>query len=623
MDYNVTADFSVDTADLVGLGKGNGTYTVDVTAPLEYHTKYTWSVGVTDSVNWNHKTYTFTTPEGTPPGSAPTHTTPLLQSDGTGEYVNSTSANLTCTSQGTYDAEGDKVTNIYRWLRNSQSIANLIIPFDTDSLTTAKDYSGFNNNAQIHGATWTSNGVVGGAYSFDGLNDYMIIPDGGAGYYNGRIYPSNLGGYGNWHELTVEMWINLAEIGTKESTRILMKLPSYEIGFGSVGGSRDQPGNSLAAGVFLDNPDSGDNAGPPNSDPKATETWSVRAPSLLSANTWYHVAFTYKDGGGTSNSILALYVNGTQVRSSTSLTTRGPIKASSGEPLYIGYFDHFKGMIDEVRIYSKCFSAEQILRRYTETKNGITISSTLSNKDTLTGEVWSCQVIPNDSHWDGTARTSNNLTILRGPQKVPVVSNVRIVDSETLSTSRAWANNTLLLIYDYADENDDPQVFTGSYSMQIKWYQNATYMPAWDNLLSLSPTLTTAHYDYNCTVTPGDGYGRGNETASTNKIIVNSPPEVTDYSPEYGFSLSSLTMTVGQTQTFTFTVDDLDDDPLTIYWQISSVNATEQVRYTTLPVTSSFTWTAPALGSYTIRARISDEGYGSTSTTQSWSIVVR
>lgn len=502
-------------------------------------------------------------------------------------------------------------------------MANLIMPFDTDSLTTAKDYSGYNNNAQIHGATWTSNGVVGGAYSFDGLDDYMIISDGGAGYYNGRIYNSNLGGEGDWHELTVEMWINFAEISTKESARLLMKLPSYEIGFGSVGGSQDQVFNSLAAGVWLDNPDSGDNAGPPNSDPKATEYWSLRSPSALSTNTWYHVAFTYKDGEGTSNSMLALYINGSQVRSSTSLTTRGPIKASSGEALYIGWYDYFKGMIDEVRIYSTSLSAEQILQRYTETKDGITSGSTLSHKDTMTGDVWSCQVIPNDSHWDGTARTSNSLTILPGPQVAPVVSQVRVLDSETLSTSRAWSNNTLVVIYNYADENDDPEVFGGAFGTQIKWYENSTYRPDLDNLLFLSPSITAAHYNWTCQVKPGDGYATAaNWTNATNTIIVNSLPEVTDYSPEYGFSLSSLTFTVGQTQTFSFTCNDLDNDTLTIYWQVGSVNATEPVIYAQ-PATSSFTWTAPALGSYTVRARISDTGYGSSSITQSWSIVVR
>jgi hypothetical protein len=617
MNYAVTANFPLDSADLIGTNKGDGTYTVDVTGPLEYHRRYTWSVSVTDGAHWNNKTYTFTTLEGTLPGSIPTHDPPLLVSNGIGDYENATSADLVATNQTTTDLDGDEVTNIYRWLRNGQSIANLITPFDTDSLTTAKDYSGYNNNGQIHGATWTDDGKIGGAYSFDGLDDYMVIPDGGAGYYNGRIYSSNLGGQGTWHEITVEMWINLAALSTKESTRLLMKIPSYEIGLGSVGGST-RANNRLTAGVWLDNPDSGDNAGPPNSDPKADEYWSVTAPSSksLSTNTWYHVAFTYKDGEGIGNSILTLYINGIAVTTSTSRTTRGPIKASSGEPLFIGWYDYFQGMIDEVRIYSRYLSAEQISQRYNETKDGLTDNSTLVHQETRTGETWACQVIPNDSHQDGQAKTSNPVLVLSGPQVSPVVSNVQVWGQTSLSTSRVWSNETIIAVYNVFDENDDPLVFGGEFGTQIRWFRNGTHVPALDNLTSLSTSITTAHEDWFFQIKPGDGYGVASDwTNATNKVTVNSPPVVTSYSPEYGYSLSSITLTIGQTQTFSFAYWEMDGDPVTIEWQVGGVTVVENV--------TSFTWTATAIGSFTIRARIYDAGYGSTSTTQSWNVVVR
>ena len=444
MNYTVTTNMPVDIADIKGVNKSNGTFSVDVTSALLYHTKYAWSVSVTDGTHWNNKTYTLTTPDGTPPGSPPTQGVPLLNSSGTDVYQNATSVNLICTNQTTADPNGDNVTNIYRWLRNGQPIANLMLPFDTDNLTTAKDYSGYGNNGQIHGATWTSNGKVGGAYRFDGLDDYMIISDGGAGYYNGRIYSSSLGGggnSGNWSEMTVEMWVNLAALSTKESTRILMKVPSYEIGLGSMGGST-RANTRLSAGVWLDNPDSGDNAGPPNSSPKATEYWSVSAPSSmpLSINTWYHVAFTYKDGKGTGNSILTLYINGVAVTTSTSRTTRGPIKASSGEPLYIGWFDYFNGMIDEVNIYSRCLSGEQISQHYNETNNGLTSSSTLSRTETRTGETWTCEVIPNDSHQDGTARISNPLLSFRVLKSHLLPTTSKFGDSGVCQ--RAWSGQT-------------------------------------------------------------------------------------------------------------------------------------------------------------------------------------
>jgi len=622
MNYTVTTNIPVNSTDLTGVNKGNGTYSVRVTGTLTYHTKYTWRVSATDGAHWNNKSYTFTTPDGTPPGSAPTHSAPVLNSTGTGDYANATSVNLICTNQTTVDSDvGDKVTNIYRWLRNGQQIANLIMPFDTDNLTTAKDYSGYNNNGIIHGATWTNNGKVGGAYSFDGVDDYMLIPDGGAGYYNGRIYSSSLGGggnNGNWSEMTVEMWINLAALSSKESTRILMKIPSYEIGLGSIGGST-RPNNRLTAAVWLDNPDSGDNAGqsgstPPS--PKATEYWSVSASSTLSTNTWYHVAFTYKDGKGTSDSILALYINGVQVTNSTSRTTRGPIKASSGEPLFIGWYDYFKGMIDEVRIYSRCLSKEQISLRYNETKDGLTNSSTLSQTETRTGETWTCQVTPNDSHQDGTARTSNTLLILPGPQVPPAVSNVQVWGQTSLSTTRVWSNETIVAIYSYLDENDDPQVFGGSFGTQIQWFKNGTYQPLLDNLTSLSTSITTAHEDWTYRIKPGDGYSVAADWVNaTNKVIVNSPPVVTSYSPQYGYSLNYILLYVNQSQTFSFAFTEMDGDSVTIEWTLDSTVVAGNV--------TQCTFIANATGSFSIRATLTDTGYGKTSSQQRWSITVR
>ena len=610
MNYMVTANFALDSADLARSNVYDETFYVDVTGTLASHTKYTWKVSVTDGVHWNNKTYTFTTPEGAPPGSPPTQSIPLLTSSGTGEYANATTANLICTNQSTADENGDKVTNIYNWQKNGQSIANLMMPFDTDSITTAKDYSGYNNNALIHGATWTNNGKVGG-------DDYMKISDGGAGYYNGRIYPSNLGGQGNWTELTVEMWINLAALSTKESTRLLMKLPSYEIGLGAIGGS-DRNTDRLTAGVWLDNPDSGDNTGPPDSNPKADEYMSVTAPSnqALSINTWYHVAFTYKDGKGTSNTILTLYVNGVAVSSSSSLTTRGPIKASSGEPLYIGWFDYFKGMIDEVRIYSVCLSGNQISQRYNETKDGLTNSSTLTDKETRTGETWTCQVTPNDSHQDGTAIASNPLLVLPGPQVAPVVSNVRVIGQESLSTSLVWSNESIIAYYECFDQNDDPIVFGGPFGTQIRWYRNNVYQPSFDNMTILTTDNTIAHEDWTFQIKLGDGYSVASDwTSASNKVIVNSPPIIASYSPHYGPTQTSLTMNVGDSQTFSFIYEEMDGDSVTIVWQVNGANVAENVL--------SYDWTATELGSDTVRVTVTDTGYGSTYTRKSWNIVVR
>jgi len=85
-------------------------------------------------------------------------------------------------------------TYIYNWLVNGKSTTDLLMPFDTSSLGNAKDYSGNKNNGTVIGPIWINGGRVGGAYQFDGLNDYISIP-----YCFDAPFID---------DLTVEAWIN-------------------------------------------------------------------------------------------------------------------------------------------------------------------------------------------------------------------------------------------------------------------------------------------------------------------------------------------------------------------------------------------------------------------------------
>ena len=66
------------------------------------------------------------------------------------------------------------MTNIYRWTVNDDPVAQLLLPFDTQDETSTRDYSGFDNDGTVIGAAWVPNGVVGGAYMFDGKDDAII-----------------------------------------------------------------------------------------------------------------------------------------------------------------------------------------------------------------------------------------------------------------------------------------------------------------------------------------------------------------------------------------------------------------------------------------------------------------
>jgi len=89
--------------------------------------------------------------------------------------TNTTDEDLICHTLG-IEPQINPITYIYNWSVNGKTIANLIMPFDTNNLTTAKDYSGNNKNGNVVGPRWTNNGVVGGAYQFDGIDDYISLP---------------------------------------------------------------------------------------------------------------------------------------------------------------------------------------------------------------------------------------------------------------------------------------------------------------------------------------------------------------------------------------------------------------------------------------------------------------
>jgi hypothetical protein len=500
MSYSVTTSPNIGSASGSSVGDPYvwRTYTVPVSG-LNYDTTYTWTVRATDGTNWTIRTYTFRTAHAPITGSPPTQGTPsLVSQDGS----NLPSSTFIASRQSTVDPDGDDVTSIYRWLLNGQPVANLLLPFDTRDETSTKDYSGYGNNGVVKGAVWTENGIVGGAYSFDGKDDAIIVSDGGLGYFNDVSYSTNnpeLGGDGTWDEVTVEAWIRLAAYNN--GSRIVAKIPSYELGF--------QSGytNRLIASVW---PTTGQVSTDDNA-ASLDRQRSVSATVDIQLNTWYHIAFTYKNGTG-----LRLYFNGQQVAESLGL--QGRVKDSLGEKLYIGRLvEPFKGSIDEVRLYSRSLSAAQIQNRYLESKDGLS-SSSFFNPTGLatTGQTLRCEVTPTDSFQDGPVLVSNSITLggsVPPPTNhAPVASNLRISPNV-----RNKAPDTVNLIgsYTYYDADGDPESGT-----EIRWYRNGVLQTALNDQLMVPASLTFHGDSWYFTVRPKDGTDFGTLQTSS-RVTIN------------------------------------------------------------------------------------------------------
>jgi len=511
LNYTVTTDPDIGSGS--GINVPSGRYSINISG-LQYSKTYKWTVTITNGTHQTSRTFTFTTI----PSEPPTQSDPILVKSGD---------NIVCYNQSTTDPDGDKVTNIYNWYRNGISITNLLLPSDTNTTTIVKDYSGYNNHGTVIGdVTWTPNGIVGGAYNFN--RGYIQIPG-----------SDSLDGGGSWSEITVEVWIKLSAYppsGT--STRIIARIPSYEIGITS--------GKQLFASIWTATGNamtSGHNM--------------ITSSITLNLNAWYHIVLTYKKSVG-----MTLYVNGEVVATKTpseSSTLNYNIQPSGTiNPLYIGWFDYFKGVIDEVRIYPRSLSTSQIQQRYNETKTGQTNSSTIVQAELKTGETWYCKVTPNDSHIDGETKTSNQIII--GQNNKPMAKDLAITPAKPNTTENLTAT------YTYFDPDGDPENKTLT---EIRWYRNGALVPELNNTLLVPSNYTLKGEIWYFTVKPSDGTTYGDIYKSPSVKIQNTPPQIITITitPETAYTNSTLNATI--------TSYDADNDTITFTYQWQKYNETE------------------------------------------------
>ncbi|MBU0756776.1 MAG: LamG domain-containing protein, partial [Nanoarchaeota archaeon] len=233
--------------------------------------------------------------------------------------------NLTCNFNVT-DVNGDSVINITNWYKNNVSTTLLYMPFEGNGneANNATDYSGYGNNGTVFGATWNrTGGKVGGAYEFDGSNDYVLV--------SGTVIlePS---------ELTISVWFNMDEY--RKQTLIEKDDPysdytGYEVILRNTGTIGLRIGNGTAY--------------------SSEATVSVFSEDV---GNWVYYVGTYN---GTD---LQSYRNGV---AGSPLFVGNPISYASGN-FYIGIEsemgEDFNGTIDEVKIYNFTLSPEQIWADY-------------------------------------------------------------------------------------------------------------------------------------------------------------------------------------------------------------------------------------------------------------------
>jgi hypothetical protein len=183
------------------------------------------------------------------------------------------------------------------------------------------DRSGTLNN----GPTWSTAGHSGGALSFDGVDDYVVVSD-----YKGIAAMASR---------TCSAWI---KTGGSSTNMVIM-----DWGIAAAG-------QKWLFGIFT-------------TGNLTVYTWSpyIQTDVAVTDNQWHHVAVVLVDDGTPDVSEIQLYVDG--LPQSVTVSSAQAINTVLASDVLIGAFDnagtkggYFNGLIDDVQIYNRALTATEI-----------------------------------------------------------------------------------------------------------------------------------------------------------------------------------------------------------------------------------------------------------------------
>ena len=270
------------------------------------------------------------------------------------------------------DPDINASTYIYKWIVNGKSLTEILMPFDTENLTIAKDYSGNEYHGTISGASWTDQGKVGGAYYFNGASDYISLD-----------LPIALGDIPN-NDFTISLWLKSNDI-TQDHRMTLQAGNKTDKNFLLI----FQYGYEIHFGVCEDG-----------------TKWAARTDTLTN-NTWYHIAGVWD----ASEKSIKIYING---NISQKVGYRN-YAMGIDEGFELGHATtssrFWFGFIDELQLFDRALSDDQIYQIYMNTKDGFSDKGVIVAEETNFCDIWKCNLIPNDGTQDGTIVKSNVIEV--------------------------------------------------------------------------------------------------------------------------------------------------------------------------------------------------------------------
>jgi parallel beta-helix repeat protein len=252
--------------------------------------------------------------------------------------------------------------------------------FDEGTGPTAYDSAG-TNDGTVYGAQWTA-GILEWALEFDGVDDYVRVND-----------DPSLDGM---NALALTAWVKTA--GSDSSTGVVHKYFHFD-------------GDNWHDSFFL----SVLNDGKVNVGYSLGNTQVIKISSTtVDDNSWHHIGAVYTGLKG------SIYIDGNEVPLSRDDPDPGGAINDSNEDLFVGCANvvgsldaFFDGTIDDVRIYDRALSADEIGELYRagqgpvahwkfdEGSGGTAYDSAGTNDGTIYGATWTTGVLDSALDFDG------------------------------------------------------------------------------------------------------------------------------------------------------------------------------------------------------------------------------
>ncbi len=291
---------------------------------------------------------------------------------------NSSAEDLICFNYIIKDLYPNATRYVYNWILNGYPIADVILTFDVNSSNSTRDYSGNGHNGSVIGAEWTSEGILGGCYYYDGNSGHISF----------NTIPNVLNAiYRN--SFTISLWLKSDDVtnnhcvvyeGTQDQENFVMIF---------------QYNSQIHFAVRVN---------------KGKKSENVVRTYNLSSNVWYNIVCTWNAGLEQAkiyvDGILVDYYDGYRQYSLGSEDGTQEIgHGSTSSKYWLGY-------IDEFQIFNYVLSSETIYQLYLLTLYGETDKSVITSDDTELGNIWECIVIPTSSEQDYESVSSNDLEII-------------------------------------------------------------------------------------------------------------------------------------------------------------------------------------------------------------------